>query len=97
MVGNAGTANTGATDDLNGLADICETEDLWFHVDGAFGALAALSPQYRPTLKGMERADSLAFDLHKWMSMPYEAGCVLIRHQDKISSLFLLPVLTFCR
>jgi len=98
VVGNAGTVNTGATDDLNGLADVCETEDLWFHIDGAFGALAALSPQYGPVLKGMERADSLAFDLHKWMSMPYEAGCVLIRHQDKhhqsfsASGAYLLPL-----
>jgi aromatic-L-amino-acid/L-tryptophan decarboxylase len=53
------------------------------YIDGAFGALAALSPLYRPMLKGMERADSLAFDLHKWMSMPYEVGCILVRHQDK--------------
>jgi glutamate/tyrosine decarboxylase-like PLP-dependent enzyme len=98
IIGNAGTVNTGSTDDLNGLADICAAEDLWFHIDGAFGALAALSPQYRPFLKGMERADSLAFDLHKWMSMPYEAGCVLIRHKDKhrqsfsASGAYLLPL-----
>jgi len=83
VIGNAGTVNTGATDNLNDLADVCETEGLWFHIDGAFGALAALSPQHRTILRGMERADSLAFDLHKWMFMPYEAGCVLIRHQDK--------------
>ena len=80
------------------MADICENEDLWFHVDGAFGALAALSPQYRPVLQGMERADSLAFDLHKWISVPYEAGCVLIRHRDKhhesfsSSAGYLLPL-----
>lgn len=98
VVGNAGTASTGAIDDLNSLADICETEDLWFHVDGAFGALAALSPQYRPILKGMERADSLAFSLHKWTSMPYEVGCVLIRHSDKhrqsfsATGAYLLPL-----
>ncbi len=98
VIGNAGTANTGATDDLNGLADICESEDLWFHVDGAFGALAALSPQHRPIVKGIERADSLAFDLHKWMSMPYEAGCILIRHDEKhrqsfsSSGAYLLPL-----
>ncbi len=98
VIGNAGTVNTGATDDLNGLADLCASEGLWFHIDGAFGALAALSPQYRPVLKGMERADSLAFDLHKWMSMPYEAGCVLIRHPDKhhesfsASGAYLLPL-----
>lgn len=83
VIGNAGTVNTGAIDDLEKLADLCAAEDLWFHVDGAFGALAALSPDLRPLLKGMERADSLAFDLHKWMYMPFEAGCVLIRHADE--------------
>lgn len=98
VIGNAGTVNTGAIDDLNGLADICEAEDLWFHIDGAFGALAALSPQYRPVLKGMERADSLAFSLHKWTSMPYEVGCALIRHPDKhrqsfsATGAYLLPL-----
>ena len=58
VVGNAGTVNTGAIDDLDALADICERERLWFHVDGAFGALAALSPELRPLLAGIERADS---------------------------------------
>lgn len=82
VVGNAGTVNTGATDNLNNLADICQREDLWFHVDGAFGAIAALSPKLKPQLSGMKRADSLAFDLHKWMYMPYEAGCVLIGKGD---------------
>lgn len=85
IVGNAGTVNTGTFDDLNALADLCETEGLWFHVDGAFGALAALSPRLRPLTAGMERADSLAFDLHKWMYMCYEAGCVLVRNaQDHL-------------
>jgi glutamate/tyrosine decarboxylase-like PLP-dependent enzyme len=79
IIGNAGTVNTGAIDPLDKLADLCEEENLWFHIDGAFGALAMLSPQLRPLLKGMERADSLAFDLHKWMYMNYAAGCILIR------------------
>jgi glutamate/tyrosine decarboxylase-like PLP-dependent enzyme len=83
VVGNAGTVNTGAIDDLEKLADLCRTEDLWFHVDGAFGALVALSPELKPLVKGMERADSLAFDLHKWMCMPYEAGCILVRHAEE--------------
>jgi glutamate/tyrosine decarboxylase-like PLP-dependent enzyme len=82
VVGNAGTVNTGAIDDLNALADICKRERLWFHVDGAFGALAALSPELRPSLAGMERADSLAFDMHKWMYMPYEIGCALVRREE---------------
>lgn len=79
IVGNAGTVNTGAIDDLSALADLAERQRMWFHVDGAFGACAALSPQLRPQLAGMERADSLAFDLHKWMYFPYEAGCALVR------------------
>lgn len=79
VVGNAGTVNSGAIDDLDALADFCATENLWFHVDGAFGATAAFSPTLRPMLRGMERADSLAFDLHKWMSMPYDVGCALVR------------------
>ncbi|MDQ6626707.1 MAG: pyridoxal-dependent decarboxylase [Verrucomicrobiota bacterium] len=82
IIGNAGTVNTGAIDPLDRLADVCEEENLWFHIDGAFGALAMLSPQLRPLLKGMERADSLAFDLHKWMYMNYAAGCILIRDKD---------------
>jgi len=81
VVGNAGTVNTGATDDLVGLAAVCRAEGLWFHVDGAFGALAGLSPALRPLVAGMERADSLAFDLHKWMYLPYEVGCTLVRDQ----------------
>src|SRR6185437_15013012 len=72
-----GTVNSGATDNLDALADLCASEQLWFHVDGAFGALAKLVPSLAPALKGMERADSLAFDLHKWMYLPYEIACVL--------------------
>jgi aromatic-L-amino-acid decarboxylase len=83
VVGNAGTVNTGATDNLEELANICQREGLWFHVDGAFGAFARLSPTLRPQVAGMERADSLAFDLHKWMYMPYEAGCTLIQHAEQ--------------
>lgn len=82
VIGNAGTVNTGAIDDLDALADLCQREKLWFHVDGAFGALAAVSPELRPLLKGMVRADSLAFDLHKWMYMPYEVGCSLVRSEE---------------
>jgi glutamate/tyrosine decarboxylase-like PLP-dependent enzyme len=67
IIGNAGTVNTGAFDDLNALADICLKEGLWFHIDAAFGAWAALSPKLKHMTAGIERADSLAFDLHKWM------------------------------
>jgi glutamate/tyrosine decarboxylase-like PLP-dependent enzyme len=78
VIGNAGTVNTGAVDDLAALAELCQREGLWFHVDGAFGALAALVPSLRPLVAGMEQADSLAFDLHKWLHIPYGVGCVLI-------------------
>jgi glutamate/tyrosine decarboxylase-like PLP-dependent enzyme len=90
VVGAAGTTNTGAVDDLEALADICQKENLWFHVDGAFGAWAAIAPGVRAQVKGMERADSLAFDLHKWMYMPYEIGCVLVQHEDDHRKTFCL-------
>lgn len=64
---------------LNELAAIAQHYGMWFHVDGAFGALAVLSPESRPLVTGIERADSLAFDLHKWGYQPYEAGCILVR------------------
>ncbi len=81
VVGNAGTVNTGATDDLPALAALCREEGLWLHVDGAFGALAVISPTLRPLVRGIEQADSVAFDLHKWMYLPYEVGCTLVRDQ----------------
>jgi aromatic-L-amino-acid/L-tryptophan decarboxylase len=81
VIGNAGTVNTGAVDDLAALADLCAEHDLWFHIDGAIGAPLAISAKLRPMLRGMERADSLAFDLHKWMQMPYDVGCVLVRDE----------------
>jgi len=79
VVGTAGTADTGAIDDLDALAAICHRERLWFHVDGACGALAILAPDLAPRLKGIERADSLAFDFHKWGQVPYDAGFILVR------------------
>jgi glutamate/tyrosine decarboxylase-like PLP-dependent enzyme len=90
VVGTAGTTNTGAFDNLAALADICQAHDLWFHVDGAFGAWAALADQSRGLVQGMERADSLAFDLHKWMYMPYEIACVLIAHEETHRDTFSL-------
>ncbi|MCO6451382.1 MAG: aminotransferase class V-fold PLP-dependent enzyme [Caldilineales bacterium] len=82
IIGNAGTVNTGAVDDLQTLADICQEEGMWFHVDGAFGALAAIVPELRHLTAGMDRADSVAFDLHKWLYMPFEAGCILVRSES---------------
>jgi glutamate/tyrosine decarboxylase-like PLP-dependent enzyme len=82
VVGAAGTTNTGSIDDFHGLADICQEEGLWLHVDGAFGAWAAIAPRSRHLVAGMERADSLAFDLHKWMYLPYPIGCVLVKSEE---------------
>ena len=79
VVGTAGTVDTGAIDDLAGLADLARREKLWFHVDGAYGALAMLAPDLAPRLRGIERADSLAFDFHKWGQVPYDAGFLLVR------------------
>ncbi len=79
IVGTAGTVNTGAIDPLNQLATIAAEESLWLHVDGAFGALARLHPDLAPLLDGLERADSLAFDLHKWGSMPFSCAALLVR------------------
>jgi aromatic-L-amino-acid decarboxylase len=82
IIGNAGTVNTGAIDDLDGLATLAARERMWFHVDGAFGAFAMLSPKLRERVRGIERADSLAFDLHKWLYVPIEVGCVLVRDAE---------------
>ena len=90
VVGNAGTVNTGAIDDLSNIADICTDHRLWFHVDGAFGALANLLPEYQTRLVGMERADSIAFDFHKWMYIPYEAGCLLVKSFEAHKAAFKL-------
>lgn len=92
LIGNAGTVNTGATDPLNKLADIAERHDLWLHVDGAFGAVAALAPEAPANLAGLQRADSLAFDLHKWLHQPYNAGVVLVKHaQLHHDTFFIAP------
>lgn len=82
VIGAAGTTNTGAIDDLDALADICQEKDLWFHIDAAFGAWCILAPAVSDLVHGMARADSLAFDLHKWMYMPFDIGCVLVRHEE---------------
>jgi len=90
IIGTSGTVNTGAIDDLNALADICKKEDLWFHVDGCIGAIAMISDVVGPLLKGIERADSVALDLHKWLHMPFEVGCVLIKHREAHKNTFVL-------
>jgi glutamate/tyrosine decarboxylase-like PLP-dependent enzyme len=82
VIATAGTVNTGATDDLTAIAEFCQAEDIWLHVDGAFGALLQLSESLRSQVRGMERADSLAFDLHKWGYLPFECACVLVRDAE---------------
>jgi glutamate/tyrosine decarboxylase-like PLP-dependent enzyme len=83
VVGTAGTVNTAAIDDLAGIAEIAREEEIWFHADGAFGALCVLNDVLRPRLNGLQLADSIAFDFHKWMHVPYDAGCVLVRDGEK--------------
>jgi glutamate/tyrosine decarboxylase-like PLP-dependent enzyme len=79
VVGSAGTVNTGATDPLDALADLATERGLVFHIDAAFGAWARISSRLREQVRGLERADSIAFDLHKWGAAPYGTGCVLVR------------------
>ena len=79
IVGNAGTVNTGAIDDLDELSAIAKKENCWLHIDGAFGAIPKILPEFELQLKAIEKADSLSFDFHKWMYMNYEVACVLIR------------------
>jgi glutamate/tyrosine decarboxylase-like PLP-dependent enzyme len=79
IAGTAGSVDVGAIDDLTTIADIAEREEIWFHVDGALGALAMLAPEIAPRLAGLERADSIAFDFHKWGQVPYDAGFILVR------------------
>ncbi|HEY6502761.1 MAG TPA: aminotransferase class V-fold PLP-dependent enzyme [Chitinophagaceae bacterium] len=82
VVANVGTVNTGAIDPLEEIFLVCMKYNLWFHIDAAFGALTKLLPEYQEKLKCLELADSIAFDLHKWMYMPYEAGVVLVKNAD---------------
>lgn len=90
VIGSVGTINTGSVDDLNAIADLCEREDLWFHVDGAIGAVAVLAENVKPKLVGIERADSVALDLHKWMHIPFEAGCTIVRSEKAHRNTFSL-------
>jgi glutamate/tyrosine decarboxylase-like PLP-dependent enzyme len=82
VIGTTGTVATGAIDDLAALARVCRDEKLWFHIDGAFGALGMLSSTLRPRLAGIEAADSIAFDFHKWGQVPYDAGCIVVRDES---------------
>ncbi|MEX2276158.1 MAG: pyridoxal-dependent decarboxylase [Actinomycetota bacterium] len=88
VVGSAGTVATGAIDPLDELADLCASEDVWFHVDAAYGGPAVLAEDLRPAFDGIERADSIAFDPHKWLYTPHSGGCVLLRDPDLLRGSF---------
>lgn len=88
IIASAGTTNTGSVDPLNAIANICKTEKLWFHIDGAYGGAAILSKKGKQVLKGIEKADSLTIDPHKWMFQPYEMGCLLVRNHKWLSKTF---------
>ncbi|RBW56690.1 decarboxylase [Tenacibaculum sp. E3R01] len=87
-IASAGTTNTGTVDPLNDIADICEEEDLWMHVDGAYGGAAILAEKGAKALRGIERADSLTVDPHKWFYQPYEIGCLLVKDASWLSNTF---------
>ncbi len=88
VVGTAGDVSTGAVDDLEGIASLCEEFELWFHVDGAYGAPAAALPEIASLFQGMNRADSIALDPHKWLYSPLEAGCTLVKDPRSLLKTF---------
>jgi glutamate/tyrosine decarboxylase-like PLP-dependent enzyme len=88
VVATAGTTNTGAVDELEALSDLCREQGLWFHVDGAYGGPAALCEPGRRVLAGIERADSLVLDPHKWLFQPYDVGCLLVRRPGALDQAF---------
>jgi aromatic-L-amino-acid decarboxylase len=88
VIGTGGSVSTGAIDDLPEIARICREEDLWFHVDGAYGGFAAMLPNASPELRGLSEADSIAVDPHKWLYAPLEAGCALVRDPEKLREAF---------
>jgi aromatic-L-amino-acid decarboxylase len=91
VVGSAGTVDIGAIDDLAALHDVCRDDNMWLHVDGAYGALGILSPEIAPRLAGIESADSIGFDFHKWGQVPYDAGFLLVRDGEQHRATFAAP------
>ncbi len=84
VIGTAGDVSTGVVDDLSGIAAICKTYELWFHIDGAYGAPAATLPEYQTMFEGMQEADSIALDPHKWLYCPLEVGCTLVKNPNHL-------------
>jgi glutamate/tyrosine decarboxylase-like PLP-dependent enzyme len=88
VIATAGTTNSGAIDDLSKLAEICKRHDLWLHIDGAYGAAAIFSDRHRELVRGIELADSVTIDPHKWLAMPFAAGVVLTCHPEALQQAF---------
>jgi glutamate/tyrosine decarboxylase-like PLP-dependent enzyme len=88
VVATAGTTNSGAVDDLIAISEVCREQELWLHVDGAYGGVAIFSNQHRGLVRGIERADSLTIDPHKWLAMPFAAGVILTRHPEILERAF---------
>ena len=88
VCGNAGATNTGAIDPLDDMADFCEAEGVWFHVDGAYGGFAVLTEKGQGALRGIQRADSIAMDPHKWLFQPFEAGCLMVKDVGRLEAAF---------
>jgi aromatic-L-amino-acid/L-tryptophan decarboxylase len=84
VIGNAGDVSTGVVDDLSGLASVCKNFNLWFHIDGAYGIPAAVIPELKTLFSGIEEADSIALDPHKWLYSPLEAGCTLVKDPNTL-------------
>ena len=88
IVANAGTTSTGAIDSLDWIADFCESQKLWFHVDAAYGGFACITKRGQQLLKGIERADSITLDAHKWLFQPYEVGCLIVKDLQNLESVY---------
>ena len=88
LIGNGGDVSTGVVDPLSAIAAICKQFDLWFHIDGAYGIPAAAVPEYRPLFAGIEEADSIALDPHKWLYAPLEAGCTLVKNPQHLAATY---------
>ena len=88
VAANAGTTNTGAVDPLHAIADLCEGEQLWLHVDAAYGGFAVLTDRGRRALDGLHRADTVTLDPHKWLFVPFECGCLLAREPRRLADVF---------
>ncbi len=88
IVANAGTTSTGAIDSLVWIADFCESQNIWFHVDAAYGGFACITQRGKKLLKGIERADSITLDAHKWLYQPYEVGCLMVKNLQQLENVY---------